>query len=171
MADGVTITAGSGTTILTDDTGAGGHAQVMKLAVSADGSGTLATVTTDGQAVMLRPETTGGVSVFKTTDDLDETEEEVKATAGQVYGYTFHNVHATAWRYLKFYNATAATVTVGSTATYFKMGLPPASAGHIAFPVPIAFGTAITVACTTLVADSDATPPTANDVAATIFYK
>lgn len=41
MADGVAITAGSGTTILTDDTGAGGHAQVVKLAISTDGSGTL----------------------------------------------------------------------------------------------------------------------------------
>lgn len=41
MADGVAITAGSGTTILTDDTGAGGHAQVVKLAISADASGTL----------------------------------------------------------------------------------------------------------------------------------
>lgn len=41
MADGVAITAGTGTTILTDDTGAGGHAQVMKLAISADGSAVL----------------------------------------------------------------------------------------------------------------------------------
>lgn len=41
MADGVQITAGSGTTILTDDTGAGGHAQIVKLAISTDGSGTL----------------------------------------------------------------------------------------------------------------------------------
>ncbi len=41
MTDGVAITAGSGTTILTDDTGAGGHAQVVKLAISTDGSGTL----------------------------------------------------------------------------------------------------------------------------------
>jgi hypothetical protein len=41
MADGVAITAGSGTTILTDDTGAGGHAQVVKLAIATDGSGTL----------------------------------------------------------------------------------------------------------------------------------
>lgn len=41
MADGVQITAGSGTTILTDDTGAAGHAQVVKLAISTDGSGTL----------------------------------------------------------------------------------------------------------------------------------
>lgn len=41
MADGVAITAGSGTTILTDDTGATGHAQVVKLAISTDGSATL----------------------------------------------------------------------------------------------------------------------------------
>ena len=41
MADGISITAGSGTTILTDDTGAGGHAQVVKLGISTDGSGTL----------------------------------------------------------------------------------------------------------------------------------
>jgi hypothetical protein len=41
MADGVSISAGVGTTVLTDDTGAGGHAQVVKLAISTDGSGTL----------------------------------------------------------------------------------------------------------------------------------
>lgn len=41
MADGVAITAGAGTTILTDDTGAGGHAQVVKLAISTDASATL----------------------------------------------------------------------------------------------------------------------------------
>jgi hypothetical protein len=41
MADGVAVTAGSGTTILTDDTGATGHAQVIKLAISTDGSPTL----------------------------------------------------------------------------------------------------------------------------------
>lgn len=48
MADGIAITAGSGTTILTDDTGATGHAQVMKLAISTDGSPTL--VPADGTA-------------------------------------------------------------------------------------------------------------------------
>jgi len=41
MPDGVAITAGAGTTVLTDDTGAGGHAQVVKLAISTDASGTL----------------------------------------------------------------------------------------------------------------------------------
>lgn len=40
MADNVAITAGSGTTIATDDAGAGGHVQVVKLAISTDGSAT-----------------------------------------------------------------------------------------------------------------------------------
>ena len=43
MADGVAITAGSGTTIATDDSGASGHVQIVKLATSADGSATALT--------------------------------------------------------------------------------------------------------------------------------
>lgn len=41
MADGVPITAGSGTTIATDDCGTPGHAQIIKIAIAADGSATL----------------------------------------------------------------------------------------------------------------------------------
>jgi len=40
MADNVAITAGAGTSVSTDDAGASGHVQRMKLAVSADGSAT-----------------------------------------------------------------------------------------------------------------------------------
>lgn len=40
MADNVQITAGSGTTIATDDAGAGGHVQLVKLAIATDGSAT-----------------------------------------------------------------------------------------------------------------------------------
>src|SRR5687767_7813376 len=40
MADGVDITAGSGTKVATDDCGAAGHAQIVKLAISTDGSAT-----------------------------------------------------------------------------------------------------------------------------------
>lgn len=169
MADGVAITAGSGTTIFTDET-ASGHVQVMKLGLSADGSAALAPVTADGQAVLLRPETSGGYTVFKSTTDLDETEEEVKATAGQVYGYYFHNV-SSSWRYLKWYNATAATVVVGTTATYLTFGLPPGTAGHVFLGAGVPFSTAITVACTTGVADTDVTGPTTNDVAVNIYFK
>jgi hypothetical protein len=40
MADNVAITAGAGPSIATDDAGAGGHVQVVKLAISTDGSAT-----------------------------------------------------------------------------------------------------------------------------------
>jgi len=117
--------------------------------------------------------TTGGCSVFRTID-LDETEEEVKATAGQVYGYYFANLSG-ALRYLKFYNATAANVTVGTTTPVLTLPLPysasNAACGHVSFPVPVAFGTAITVAVTTGLADNDTGAPGANDVVLNVFYK
>lgn len=52
MADGVAITAGSGTTILTDET-ATGHAQVVKLAIATDASATLIPADADGLLVNL----------------------------------------------------------------------------------------------------------------------
>ena len=38
MADNIQITEGLGTVVATDDCGSGGHAQIVKLAISADGS-------------------------------------------------------------------------------------------------------------------------------------
>lgn len=115
----------------------------------------------------------GGASVFRSID-LDETEEEVKATAGQVYGYYFANLSG-ALRYLKFYNATAASTTVGTTTPVLTLPLPysasNAACGHVSFPVPVAFSTAITVAVTTGLADNDTGAPGANDVVLNVFYK
>lgn len=53
MADNVQITAGSGTTIATDDAGVGGHVQLVKLAISTDGSATLISADSDGLLVNL----------------------------------------------------------------------------------------------------------------------
>jgi hypothetical protein len=50
------------------------------------------------------------------------------------------------------------------------MGLPAGASGHVPFPQGIAFGTAITVAATTGVADNDTGAPDANDVVVNIFY-
>lgn len=111
---------------------------------------------------------TEGLSIFRSLD-LDETEEEVKATAGKVYGYTFFNAAAST-RYLKFYNATAANVTVGTTTPVITVGLPAGAAGHIPWDMGIAFGTAITAAVTTAIADADTGAPGANDVSINIFY-
>lgn len=40
MADNISITQGTGTTVATDDCGAAGHTQIVKLAISTDGSAT-----------------------------------------------------------------------------------------------------------------------------------
>ena len=116
--------------------------------------------------------TSGGCTIFRSLD-LDETEEEVKATAGQVYGFYFHNAATTA-RYLKFYNATAATVVVGTTTPVMTLPLPFASSGGVAGWISLApgvpFSTAITVAVTTGLADNDTGAPGANDVQVNILY-
>lgn len=129
-------------------------------------------MTLDRKAIAtLYPSSTSGdgCSIFRSLD-IDETEEDVKTSAGNIYGYFFGNV-ATSVRYLKFYNATAANTTVGSTTPVLTFPLPASSSGHIAFPYPVSFSTAICVACTTGVADADTGAPAANDVIINVFYR
>lgn len=117
--------------------------------------------------------TSGGTTIFRSLD-IDETEEEIKATAGQVYWIHAMNV-STGVRYLKFYNATAASVTVGTTTPVLTFVIPTqattSGAGFVlSVPNGIAFSTAITVACTTGVADADTGAPGANDVIINVGY-
>jgi hypothetical protein len=119
------------------------------------------------------PSANGGLTIFRSID-LDETEEEVKATAGNVYGMWVTNT-ATATRFIKFYNATAANVTVGTTTPVITWGIPGNStddiSGLFGSAMGIGFSTAITVAATTGVADNDTGAPGANEVIVNIFYK
>lgn len=120
-----------------------------------------------------QPATANGLSTFRSLD-LDETEEQVKGTAGQVYGLWFSNTTAsTLW--LKFYNGTAASVTVGTTTPVITLGLPGNSSdtisGVFSSTMGITFDTAITVAATTGVLDTDTTGPAANGCIVNIFYK
>jgi len=112
--------------------------------------------------------TSQGLSVF-TSIDLDETEEDIKTSPGLLYGYYFHNA-AAAVRYLRFYNATAANTTVGTTAALMVMPIPASTAGHIAFPDGINFDTAICAAVTTGLAANDTGAPAASDFQLNAFY-
>jgi len=112
--------------------------------------------------------TANGLSVFRSLD-LDETEEDVKTSEGVLYGYYFYNANA-ALRYLKFYNATAANVTVGTTTPVMTLPLPPTTAGHVTFDDGVRFSTAICVAATTGLADADTGAPGANEVILNLFY-
>jgi hypothetical protein len=141
-------------------------------ATSADTSGDYATANQSAEGagwVTTTPTTTSGCSIFRSLD-LDESEEEVKATAGNVYGYYFYNAAASI-RYLKFYNATAANTTVGTTTPVLTIPVPATTAGHVTFPYAVSFATAISAAVTTGLADADTGAPAANDFILNVYYK
>lgn len=117
--------------------------------------------------------TSGGTTPYKNLD-VDESEDEIKSTAGQVYWIHCMNL-ANAKRYLKFYNATAANVVVGTTVPVLTFALPTQGdtngAGfNLAIPNGIAFSTAITVAATTGFADNDSGAPGANEIILNLGY-
>lgn len=123
-----------------------------------------------------QPLATGGLSVFRSLD-LDETEEEVKATAGCLYKIRATN-RTTSARYLKLYNATAASTTVGTTTPLDTIVLPAGGSADLATVVTESFGglgltfsTALSMAVTTGFADNDTGAPGANDVIVSAYYK
>lgn len=144
--------------------------------LSVDDNGGALTVDNGGTfAVQPTASASGGASYFRSID-LDESEEEVKATAATFYGGIAINLSASVL-YLKFYNATAASVTVGTTTPVLTIPIPTQGdtngAGFI-IPVPacgVEFSTALTVACTTGIADADTGAPAANVCVVNLFYE
>lgn len=140
-----------------------------------EGDAGAARMTLDRKIIVTpQPHAAGGLSIFRSLD-LDESEEEVKASAGTVYGCWVTNT-ATSTRWLKFYNATAANVTVGTTTPVITIGIPGNSSDDISANfgpggMGFQFDTAISVAATTGVADNDTGAPSANDLIVNIFYK
>lgn len=115
--------------------------------------------------------TSGGTTFYRNVD-VDETEDAVKASAGQLYWIHAMNLTA-AVLYLHFYNASTGSVTVGTTTPDLTFPLPTQGdtngAGFtLAIPNGIAFGTAITVACTTTVGGSSG--PAANGCIVNLGY-
>lgn len=117
--------------------------------------------------------TSGGSTPYKNID-VDQTEDQVKATAGQIYWIHAINL-SSAVKYLKVYNATAAAVTVGTTVPDLTFPIPTQGdsngAGFVLTIVGgIALDTAITIAATTGVADNDSGAPGANEVIVNMGY-
>lgn len=154
-----------------------GSAIIGKVGIdqTTDGTTNKVSLGTDTVKTSIPAATSGGASIFRSID-LDESEEEVKGSAGQLYGGVVINL-ATGVRYLKFYNATAANVTVGTTTPVMTIPIPTAgSANGAGFVIPIPsqgvpFDTAITVAATTGIADNNTGAPGANEVIVNLFFK
>jgi hypothetical protein len=107
--------------------------------------------------------------------DVDETEDQIKATAGKLFWLHAINL-ANAKRYLKFYNATAANVTVGTTTPVLTLALPTmGDTNGAGFTINfgamgVQFDTAITVAATTGFADNDTGAPGGNEIIINLGY-
>lgn len=117
--------------------------------------------------------TSGGTTLYKNID-VDQTEDQVKGAAGQIYWIHAINLSASVL-YLKIYNVLAAGVTVGTTVPDLTFPIPTQGdtngAGFtLSIPNGIEFGTAITIAATTGVADNDSGAPGANTVVVNLGY-
>jgi hypothetical protein len=120
-----------------------------------------------GQWVSAAAATAGGCET-SVDDDLDEAKHEVKATAGTVYGAYVTNT-AAGIRYINFYNATSANVTVGTTAVKIRLGVPATASAVLQVPAcGIKFDTAITASATTNLTTG---APGAGEVQITVLYK
>jgi len=111
-----------------------------------------------------------GLTPFRSID-LDETEEDVKTLPGKLYGWVIHNAHGSAKRYIKFYNATAANVMVGTTTPVMTWPISSGETLNEMSAEGIDFDTAICVAATTGLADNDTGAPGANEIICNLFYK
>jgi hypothetical protein len=140
-----------------------------------EGDAGAARMTLDRKVITtLQPHTNGGLSVFRSLD-LDETEEDVKTSAGCLYKIRATN-RTTSVRYLKLYNATAANVTVGTTTPIDTIPLPSNASDYTVLTesfggLGLTFDTALSMAVTTGFADNDAGAPGANDVIVSAYYK
>lgn len=142
-----------------------------------EGDAGAARMTLDRKVIVTnQPHTSGGLSIFRSLD-LDETEEDVKTSAGCLYKLRLTN-RTTSARYVKLYNATAANVTVGTTTPVDTIVVPGGTSADLCTVVTENFGgygltfdTALSMACTTGLADNDTGAPGANDVVATAYYK
>lgn len=117
----------------------------------------------------LQPTTSGGASIYRSLSVV-ATGANVKASAGQIYGYYVANLNAASTRYLKIYDKASAP-TVGTDTPVITIPIPAGSAANVAFPNGIAFALGIGIGATTLIADADATAPSANEVVMNLFYK
>jgi hypothetical protein len=89
----------------------------------------------------------------------------VKASAGVLGGLVLCNNHASADRFIKFYNKASAPVIASDTARLvFTIAIPAGQVRQIDFPPGINFSTGIAYAITGAVGETDTTAIAVDDV-------
>lgn len=144
---------------------------VQRVTIANDSTGVigLSSGTNTIGGVILKPTTSGGVDTY-TNINVNATGVNIKASAGQLYGYYCFNNSSTSVRYVRLYDSASAP-TVGSTTKKTIFGIPANAAANVFSEIGVAFSSGIGIGATGAVGDADTTNPSSNDVVCTIYYK
>jgi hypothetical protein len=117
------------------------------------------------------PATSGGTTPYSyiAAGSANQDSQNIKASAGQLYGYAMYNTASTV-RYVKVYNKATAPTSADTPA--LRILVPPGGGANL--PVGdtgIAFGSGIGIRITTGVGDGDTGTATANDVLLNLWYR
>lgn len=118
--------------------------------------------------VNVKPATSGGLSTYHLVSAASDNATNIKASAGQVFGWYIYNSNAAA-RKVVFHN-TAGTPTAGAS-VFFSIVIPATSGANVEFTNGIEFSTGIAITTVTGLADNDANAVGANDLVINLLYK
>jgi hypothetical protein len=118
--------------------------------------------------VNVEPQTANGLSISHLVSAATTNATNVKASAGQLYGWFIYNSNAAA-RKVAFHN-TAGTPTAGAS-VLFSIVIPPTSAANVEFTNGLAFSTGIAFTTVTDLTDAGTTAVAASDLIINLFYK
>lgn len=118
--------------------------------------------------VNLDPQTANGLSIFHLVSAATTNATNIKASAGQVYGWFIYNSNTLA-RKVTFHN-TAGSPTAGA-GVIFTLIIPGSSAANVELTMGLAFATGIAITTTTDLTDAGTTAVALNDLNINIFYK
>lgn len=141
------------------------------LAVSQSGTWTVQpgnTANTTPWLVSPQVATSGGSTPYHLISAASTNANNVKSTAGNLYGYTLSNTNASA-RFFRLYNLSGSP-TVGTSTIKHTVQIPGNATVIHVFPNGFAFGTGIALACTGAMGDSDTTAIGAGDVSIDLDY-
>ncbi|WP_437741770.1 hypothetical protein WME73_41315 [Sorangium sp. So ce302] len=182
MSDNITLPEGAGTILATDEI-LGVHVLRAKLQTGADGTavdvsqtdplpvslvGSLPAGTNTIGAVNVKPATSGGLSIYRNTG-LSTTGQNVKGSAGQVFGWHLANWSSTD-AFVKLYN-TAGAPTVGTTTPALTLMVPAGQVVSAEHTNGIAFTTGIGIGATATPADNNTSQPGPNTIVVNVLYK
>lgn len=118
--------------------------------------------------VGLQPRASGGLTIYRLLSAASTNGNNVKASAGQLYGwYVWNNNNSV--RYLKLYNKASAP-TVGTDTPVMTIPLPSRGGTNVWYGHGIAFGTGIGIGLTTAVADASTAAVAADDIIVNLLY-